>query len=346
MEPEIRFCRAADGTRIGYAVLGKAGTPLVIVESWGATIETEWENAGCRSAYQRLAARRRPIIVSRRGFGPSQRDVEDISLEAQTSDIAAVADALNLTDFDLWGFFDGIGPAVAFAAANPARVSKLILWDAFVRGRDLVEERAAQAMINLIRANWRLATRTLADLALPTGPTSDQFWLTRQWRRTVAPEMVARYFEFLFGLDLSNYLPELQASTLVLHRRDDRVVPLPQARIAAAMIPKSRFLTLEGDIAYAWLGDTSYFDSVDSFLDEDRPPAQAPVSLALGRLSAREIEVLRLLALGKTNQEIAEALVISLNTVAHHVTNILNKAGLANRTEAAAYAHRSGIVRE
>ena len=65
------------------------------------------------------------------------------------------------------------------------------------------------------------------------------------------------------------------------------------------------------------------------------PPPAAP-----NRLSSREVEVLRLIADGKSNREIAAALVISLNTVARHVSNIFDKVGAVNRTEAAAYAHR------
>ena len=64
-----------------------------------------------------------------------------------------------------------------------------------------------------------------------------------------------------------------------------------------------------------------------------------------GRLSPREAEVLRLISGGKTNREIAAELVISTNTVARHVSNIFDKVGAANRTEAAAYAHRAGIAR-
>jgi DNA-binding CsgD family transcriptional regulator len=63
-------------------------------------------------------------------------------------------------------------------------------------------------------------------------------------------------------------------------------------------------------------------------------------------LSAREVEVLRLLAVGKSNRDIADALFISLSTVATHVSNILRKARAANRTEAAAYARRQGLVEE
>lgn len=62
------------------------------------------------------------------------------------------------------------------------------------------------------------------------------------------------------------------------------------------------------------------------------------------RLSEREVEVLRLLALGKSNQELADSLFISLNTVARHVSNIFAKTGVANRTEAASYAHRHLLV--
>ena len=61
-------------------------------------------------------------------------------------------------------------------------------------------------------------------------------------------------------------------------------------------------------------------------------------------LTQREVEVVRLVASGKTNQEIADELFISQRTVANHVTNILNKTGAANRAEAATYASRNGLL--
>jgi len=61
-------------------------------------------------------------------------------------------------------------------------------------------------------------------------------------------------------------------------------------------------------------------------------------------LSPREIEVLRLVAAGKSNREIAEELIITLRTVANHVANIMNKTNTANRTEAAAYASRHRLL--
>ena len=61
-------------------------------------------------------------------------------------------------------------------------------------------------------------------------------------------------------------------------------------------------------------------------------------------LSSRELQVLRLLAAGRSNSQIAEALVISPSTVAKHVSSILTRTESANRVEAATYAHRHGLV--
>ena len=75
-------------------------------------------------------------------------------------------------------------------------------------------------------------------------------------------------------------------------------------------------------------------------------PVSVPTHAYPDRLSEREVEVLRLIAAGKSNQEIAGTLVISLNTVLHHVSHILDKTGAANRTEAAAYAARRGLAND
>ena len=61
-------------------------------------------------------------------------------------------------------------------------------------------------------------------------------------------------------------------------------------------------------------------------------------------MTDREVEVLRLVALGRTNREIGRELFISVKTASVHVSNILRKVGVANRTEAAALAQRAGLV--
>jgi class 3 adenylate cyclase len=79
--------------------------------------------------------------------------------------------------------------------------------------------------------------------------------------------------------------------------------------------------------------------------DKDETGPKPPSARAYaGGLTKREGEVLRLIAAGRTNRDIADELVISLNTVARHVSNIFAKTGVANRAEAATYASRHGLV--
>jgi RNA polymerase sigma factor (sigma-70 family) len=81
-----------------------------------------------------------------------------------------------------------------------------------------------------------------------------------------------------------------------------------------------------------------------SKLDSPQEPEPAVVHTATDELSAREIEVLELVVDGKTNKEIAEALVITENTVKNHLSNILDKLHLQNRIQLAVYAVRQGLV--
>ena len=71
-------------------------------------------------------------------------------------------------------------------------------------------------------------------------------------------------------------------------------------------------------------------------------PARSPAYP--DRLSQREVEVLRLVAAGRSNPEIAQELFISTNTVTRHLSNIFSKTNTTNRVEAATYANRNGLV--
>lgn len=76
----------------------------------------------------------------------------------------------------------------------------------------------------------------------------------------------------------------------------------------------------------------------------DRAPSVALGQICSSELTDRELDVLRLLAMGYSKQEIADALVVSVNTVRFHLSNLLSKTGYASRTELAIAAARSGIA--
>ncbi len=273
MEPQIRFCTSADGTRIAYATLGE-GPPYVHIPSWGENLELDWKHPDAHAFLESLSRGRQYVSFYRRGLGTSQREVEDLSLEAQVADVEAVVDRLQLERFDLWGGLDGAPVAVAYAAQHPERVSRLVLWEAYPYGVEIATPGAIRGLKELIRGNWSLARRALADVVFPSGPTELQRWWANVCRQSMSPEVAAQYLQFQFSVDVTPYLPQVKAPTLVLHRRRARNIPIAAGRAAASLMPDARFVALEGDIGHPYLGDTSYVEVVKQFLDEGR--AQEP----------------------------------------------------------------------
>jgi DNA-binding CsgD family transcriptional regulator len=160
--------------------------------------------------------------------------------------------------------------------------------------------------------------------------------------------------EYARGFDLRDLKTSLQVMTpsnvgaeldrlttplLVLACRDNLTRPPTVSMRVAARAPNARFALLDGANAFS----LQEIAALDNFL-ASLPETLAPEHDLEDRLSSREVEVLRLIAAGKSNPQIAEELVISLNTVQRHVSNILAKTGAANRTEAALYARDRGIA--
>jgi class 3 adenylate cyclase len=273
MEPQIRFCTSADGTRIGYATLGE-GPPLVCVPPWGSDVGRDWGNPDCRPALESLSRGRLFAIFDRRGVAASQREVDVFSLEAQVADAAAVVDQLGLERFDLWGMLDGAAISVAYAAEHPERVSRLVLWAPYPCGVEIVMPGAVRALVELIRGNWGLARRAIAAVVFPSGPTELQGWFSESLRRSLSPEVTAKCIEFYATVDVRALLPRVKAPTLVLHRRGNRDAPISAAMAVATLVPDARFVALEGDMDFPLLGDISYVETMTQFLDEGRSERQ------------------------------------------------------------------------
>ncbi|HEY5869742.1 MAG TPA: response regulator transcription factor, partial [Candidatus Tectomicrobia bacterium] len=107
---------------------------------------------------------------------------------------------------------------------------------------------------------------------------------------------------------------------------------------AMALLDEALTLSLE-------LGMRTLEDRVAALRTRVRSQPHSPQPYP-GGLTQREVEVLRLIAVGKSNRDIAEALFVSPNTVANHVRSILTRTGTTNRTEAAAYARRHDLLGE
>ena len=138
--------------------------------------------------------------------------------------------------------------------------------------------------------------------------------------------------------DVSPVLEKVTMPALVV--ADKRVVSREAiARRLSSGIAGARLVTIDGPAERPKAIAALY-----AFLESLDWRTSAETADADGLLSSRELEVIRLIAAGRSNAQIAEALVISPNTVGRHVSNIFNKIGAANRTEAAAYARDHGLA--
>jgi ATP/maltotriose-dependent transcriptional regulator MalT len=181
----------------------------------------------------------------------------------------------------------------------------------------------------------------LAGLIAPHASGDEIAAMRRHKRRAADAEVAAAFLELDLACDARPILPKVTAPALVLHRRGDRTVPISRGRELAALLPNARFVTLSGDSHLPQLDDQRELQrALAGFLDDAAPAAANGNS----PLTGRETEVLRLVAAGLSNREIASSLVLSEHTVHRHVANILRKLALSTRAAAAAHATRAGII--
>jgi pimeloyl-ACP methyl ester carboxylesterase/DNA-binding CsgD family transcriptional regulator len=358
MQPRIRYAITVDGVSIAFWTLGK-GEPLVYMAGgpWGH-VEL-WDILECRQWYERLAQERMLVRYDIRGTGYSERDVSDHSLDALVADVEAVVDRLGLDRFDMFGAFDAGPVAIAYAVRHPERVSHLILWCSWARSSEIRSPRI-RAWLGLIDQDWELMTDTCAHLALgwPAGEVGRH--AAQRLRESVSPEAARAALEAMGTFDVTELPPNLKVPTLVLHRSDIPWLPVSIARKLASHIPDAHLSILEGESTAPYLGDTKATASaIDEFLGEagegrtTQREAGAPASTQDGSgptrgyphgLTAREVEVLRHLAGGRTNDEIAKELFVSVRTVERHVANIYAKIGARGRANATAYALAHNLI--
>jgi pimeloyl-ACP methyl ester carboxylesterase len=333
MDQQIRFCEV-DGHRIAYATAGE-GPPLVLPAYWGSHLELEWTFPEYRGFVTALAQTRTVIRYDRLGTGLSDRvRPESPDVESELRTLEAVVSGL--AEISLLGISWGSCVAAAYAARHPVRT--LAIVGGFAHGADAAPAPLREAILATVRAHWGTGSRLLADVWVPgtDAPTRDAFAALQ--RAAADAETAAVMLEAIYATDVRDLLGGITAPTLVIHRRDDRAIPFELGRDLAARIPGARLVALEGEIHLPWLGDR---DAVLAALGAQAP---APEPVADGPLSPREQEVLRLIAEGLSDADIAERLIVSPHTVHRHVANIRTKLRQPSRAAAAAHAVREGLI--
>lgn len=343
----VRFCKSFDGAEIAYAETGD-GPPVVMLPNWLTHLEYQWRSVAWRPWLEALSTRYRLIRYDPRGCGLSDRNVRDVSFESWVRDFGAVADAVGLDRFSLVGICQGGPIAIEFAARQPGRVSNLVLYGTYARGRNRrttpLEPQKAKVMLEMMELGWahedHAFMRAFATQFQPEGSLEHlRSWCELQ-RVAASPANAVQLTRVMFDLDVQASAARITCPTLVAHAERDAAVPAEEGRLLAQIIPGARFLLLDSANHFmlpeesAW---ATFVEALHAFLP--RPAAEEG---AFADLTERERELLHLLARGLDNHQIAAHLDISEKTVRNHVSSIFAKLGVESRAQAVVIARDAG----
>ncbi|HZG84535.1 response regulator transcription factor [Paenibacillus sp.] len=142
---------------------------------------------------------------------------------------------------------------------------------------------------------------------------------------------------------LTEKMPDCKVIVLTSYLDDEKLYPVIEAGAFSYLLKTSRATEIAAAIRAAANGQPVLESQVASkMMNRFRKPKEE--ALPHHELTEREMEVLKLIAKGRSNQEVADELFIGIKTVKFHVTNILGKLGVEDRTQAAIYAHKNGLA--
>lgn len=347
---QIRFCTTADGVRLAYATSGK-GPPLLRVGSFINHLDFDWDSPVWRHWLRELSRDHTLVRYDARACGLSDREVPDISFDAWVNDLEAVADAAGLERFALLGASQGAPIAIAYAVRHPERVSHLVLYGGYTRGRlrwsdSALAREEALTMPRLAELGWgkdNAAFRQFFTTQFIPGGTPEQHaWFNELERVSVSPANAARFMHVTNDLDVSDLAARIACPTLVLHATHDARVPFEEGRRVASLIPGARFVPLDSRNHVLLEGETAWDQWVEAFR-AFMPRTQAAGDGVFAQLTPRERELVELIAQGRDNAQVAARLSLSEKTVRNHITSIFAKLEVENRAQAIVRAREAGF---
>lgn len=348
----IRYVRTPDGVQLAWAEAG-AGPVLIKAANWMTHLEFEWESPVWRHWIRFFSENFRFIRHDERGCGMTDWNVGDLSFARWVEDLEAIVDVVNPSEpFALLGISQGAATCIAYAARHPERVSHLVLYGAYARGTyrrgDPDKDRFYRALIDMTRLGWgkdNPVFRQIFTSRFIPGATDEQIgWFNELCRKTTSPEIAARLLETRATIDVLDLLDKVNAPTLVLHSRDDDVIPITEGHILAGGIRGAQFVELDSKNHILLESEPAWERFCAEVLDfmnvKSASRAEDP---AFESLTAREREVLALITEGLGNAQIAARLSISEKTVRNHVSNLFDKLGVWTRAQAMVFAHDHGF---
>ena len=335
--PPVQYVTTSDGYDIAYMVCG-SGPPLVLMPSPINHLRHLW--LARNPIFSALAGYFRLILYDSRGQGLSTRGTTPtVSADDYCRDLEAVVDRLGLQRFSVWANGFLAHSAIKYAVERPERVDCLMLQAVSL---DPADQFSAH-LRDLAVGDWPtflgvvVAATTAGASYVPTPAQLLEFSTQQDW--------LARMSD-VANFDISDILHRVTQPTLIRVPVGGAIDWQSRAQAVAAKMTNCRLVYINnGDLLIKAVENARLaYDFVSASVSVGRSKPVRSEPHEISGLSEREVEVLKLLASGRSNQQIADALVISLNTVRRHVSNIFAKTGAANRADAVSYAHRQGLI--
>lgn len=266
--PEVPPTRYANsgGASIAYQVFGSGPADLVLTSGPASHIELLWEEPSTARALRQLASFTRLVIFDRRGTGLSDGVDRPPTLEQQVDDLLAVMGAVGMSRTAVWGATDA-GLSAMFAATHPDRVTALVLWGVTSRGEEIIRADVREHILDVIEDRWGQGELLPVFAPSRTGDLAFRRWWAKYERYVTAPGMARKILALLTQSDITALLPNVRCPTLVVHRRDDSLVPVSSGRRVAELIPNARFIEIPGTDNYGFSQDVhAWLDAIEAFL--------------------------------------------------------------------------------
>lgn len=320
---------------------------MLLVSCWLSHLEFDWESPVWRHFLLDLGRFATVIRYDERGFGMSDWDVSDFSLDARIADLEAVVATTGFDRCAMVGMSQGGPVAISYAVRHRQRVSRLILYGTYgVLHHDADSEELERTFQQLIKVGWARPDstfrRVFTGLMIPGASEEQAGWLDALQARATSTENAMRSRAARADADVSALLPEVAVPTLVVHARGDRMNDLADGRELASRIPHARLVTLDSDNHITLADEPAwpvFVEELAAFLAADGVTAPSAPG-ALRTLTGRELDVLRLVGQGRDNAGVARELAMSVRTVERHLTSVYTKLGLTGRSARAAAVAR------
>ena len=211
MEPRIQYAKTEDGISIAYGTVG-AGPAIVVPHAIFEQFSLAWQMPEWRRYLEQLGEDRQLVMYDGRGFGLSERETDDFSLETKLRDMEAVIGATKLRRFALFAFMFAGSTAIAYAARYPRQVTRLILYGTY--SEPVFSAEQVDAVIALCRTDWRTASQLLADSTTREEYSDSALAIAEHWRQATTGEIVAKRLSQRDRADVTDLLSQVRVPTL------------------------------------------------------------------------------------------------------------------------------------